>query len=207
MKSERRSFRARRNLRGGLWLVATGGILALACASPIKTEFDVDPSVNMANYKTYAWITTDSMIAPTEGVIEGNYISPLDDQRIRRQVDSQLQTKGYRPTDRAQSDLIVTYGVGSQEKVRVTDSPGRSSYYRGGYGYGSWYQGSSVNVQQYTEGTLTVELFDRKTKDAVWVGWGSKRLSKSDERDEVIQEAVQKILAPLAAHVTSETNE
>ena len=208
MRSETRPFGARRSLRTQLWLAVSGTCLALACASPIKTAFDADPSVNMTSYKTYAWISADSLIGPTEGVIEGNYISPLDDQRIRRQVDSQLQTKGYRPTDRAQADLIVTYGVGSKEKIRVTDSPGRSSYYYGGYGYGSWYQGSSVNVQQYTEGTLTIEFFDRKTKDAVWVGWGSKRLSKSNERDEVIQEAVQKILAPLPAQpAASGTNE
>ena len=111
--------------------------------------------------------------------------------------DRFVQNQGYVAADISNADLIVTYGVGSEEKVRVTETPGRSSYYRGGYRYGTWYGSSTVNVQQYTEGTLTVEFFDRRTKHAVWVGWGSKRLSKSDERDEVIREAVQKILAPL----------
>jgi hypothetical protein len=183
MKSDTSAFRAGRHLSRRLRVVAGAACLALACASPIKTAFDTDPGVDMARYTTYAWISTTSLIAPTEGVIQGDYISPIDDQRIRREVDGQLQTKGYRPTDRADAELIVTYGVGSKDKVRVTDTPGRSSYYYGGYGYGSWYQGSTVNVQQYTEGTLTIELFDRETKDAVWVGWGSKRLSKSDERE------------------------
>jgi hypothetical protein len=207
MKSGTSAFGAGRQLARRLWLVTGAACLALACASPIKTAFDADPGVDMTRYTTYAWISTSSLIAPTEGVMRGDYISPIDDQRIRREVDGQLQARGYRPADRADADLIVTYGVGSKDQVRVTDTPGRSSYYYGGYGYGPWYQGSTVNVQQYTEGTLTIELFDRKTKDAVWVGWGSKRLSKSDERDEVIQQAVQKILAPLPGHATSGSNE
>lgn len=186
-----------------LVLALGGALLALACASPIKTAFDVDPKADLAAYKSYAWISEDSLIEPQHGVESGPYISPLDDTRIRREVDGQLQAKGYVRAKIASADLIVTYGVRSQEKVRVTETAGRGTTYYGGggYRYGGWYGGSSVNVQQYTEGTLTIELFDRKTKDAVWVGWGSKRLSKSDERDEVISEAVQKILAPLAGRL------
>ena len=89
----------------------------------------------------------------------------------------------------------------AEEKLKVTETAGRSRYYRGGYRYGTWYAGSSVNVQQYTEGTMTIEFFDRKTKDALWVGWGSKRLSKKNDREEAVKEAVQKILEPLPARM------
>ena len=50
-----------------------------------------------------------------------------------------------------------------------------------------------MRTKQYTEGTLTVEFFDRRTKQAAWVGWASKRLSKSRaNREEVIDQAVAK---------------
>ena len=49
--------------------------------------------------------------------------------------------------------------------------------------------------KQYTEGTLTLEFFVRSTKQAAWVGWASKRLSKSSgNRQEVIEKAVTRIL-------------
>lgn len=182
-----------------LALVATS--LALACASPIKTAFDSDPNIDISAYETYAWIGSEASLAAA-GAHQGPYVSPLDDKRIRREVDGQLQAKGYVPSDMSRANLIVHYGVRSEEKLRVTETAGRSTYYSGGYRHGTWHTGSSVNVQQYTEGTMTIEFFDRKTKDALWVGWGSKRLSKSgDDRDEVIKEAVQKILEPLPARI------
>ena len=179
-------------------LLATS--LALACASSIKTAFDTDPNADLSTYKTYAWVG-DGSGPPTAGSHGGPYVSPLDDKRIRREVDGQLQTKGYVPSDRSQADLMVHYGVRAEEQLRVTQTPGRSTYYARGYRYGTWHAGSSVRVQQYTEGTMTIEFFDRKTKDALWVGWGSKRLSKSNDRDEVIKQAVQKILEPLPARM------
>jgi hypothetical protein len=48
---------------------------------------------------------------------------------------------------------------------------------------------------------MTIEFFDRETQDALWVGWGSKRLSKSDDREELIQEVVQKILEPFPGRI------
>ncbi len=181
-----------------LCLALVAASLTLACASPIKTAFDTDPNADMSAYKTYAWIGSEPHTAAAH---RGPYVSPLDDKRIRREVDGQLQARGYVPSDMSRADLLVHYGVRTEEKLRVTETAGRSTYYGGGYRYGTWYAGSSVNVQQYTEGTMTIEFFDRKTKDALWVGWGSKRLSKSDDRDDVIKEAVQKILEPFPARM------
>ena len=76
-----------------------------------------------------------------------------------------------------------------------------SQNYTRGYGYGTWYAGSKVNVQQYTEATMTSEFFDHKTKDALWVGWGSKRLSKFNDDEEIIKQVVEKILEPLPARM------
>ena len=184
-----------------LCLALIAASLTLACTSPIKTAFDTDPSADMSAYKTYAWIDVDAG-PPTAGAQQGPYVNALDDKRIRRAVDSQLQAKGYVASDMSRADLIVHYSVRAEEKLRVTPTAGRSAtYHGGGYRYGTWYAGSSVNVQQYTEGTMTIEFFDRRTKDALWVGWGSKRMSKSNDRDEVIKLAVEKILEPLPARM------
>ena len=54
-------------------------------------------------------------------------------------------------------------------------------------------------MQQYTEGTLTLEFYDRASEQAVWVGWASKRLSRVDDSQALISEAVAGILAHFPA--------
>ena len=81
-------------------------------------------------------------------------------------------------------------------ETRVRQNPGMSSVYYPSYGYGAWYGGSTVSVQQYTEGSLAIEFWDRRSRQAVWVGGASKRLSKADDSKETIREAVRLTLEP-----------
>jgi len=178
--------------------------VAIGCAAPIKTDFDMDPEVNIAAMSTYAWISQEPLIDAAQGDAEGavSYVSPIDDKRIRRAVNAELQAKGYREVPLDEAQLVVTFSVGREQKTQVYNTPGRSTVlYPGyGYGYGSWYQGSSVEVRQYEEGTLTLQFFERATQQAVWVGWASKRLSGTDDRQEVVNKAVFQILQKFPAH-------
>jgi hypothetical protein len=172
-------------------------ILGAACASPIKTTHDSDPEADFSRYKSYAWIKDGPLIGPSVGEAGPSYISPIDDQRIRAGVEGELAAKGYsKAASLERADLVVSYAISTQEKTRVRQDPGRSSVYYPGYGYGGWYGGSTVSVQQYTEGTLAIEFWDRRSKQAVWVGWASKRLSKSDDSNETIRQAVTMTLEP-----------
>ena len=175
-----------------------GLLLGAACTSPIKTAHDADPEADFSRYQSYAWIKDGPLIDPSTGEASpGSYISPIDDQRIRAVVESELAAKGYsKAASLEQADLVVSYSIAAEEKTRVRQDPGRSSVYYPGYGYGGWYGGSTVSVQQYTEGTLAIEFWDRRSKQAVWVGWASKRLSKSDDSNETIRQAVTMTLEP-----------
>jgi hypothetical protein len=182
------------------FLVGMAAVFAAACASPIETAHDSDPGTDFARYQSYAWIQEGPLIGPQAGAGTSPYISPIDDQRIRGWVEGQLDAKGYRQAaSLEQADLVVSYAIGAEEKTRIREDPGRSTVYYGGYGRGTWYMGSTVSVQQYTEGTLRIEFWDRRSKQAVWVGWASKRLSKSDDSRETIGEAVRLILEPFPA--------
>jgi hypothetical protein len=177
-------------------------LLGAACASPIKVAHDSDPAVDFTRYKSYAWIKKGPLIGPSEGEEKPSYISPIDDQRIRARVESELAVRGYgKAASLEQADLVVSYGIGTEEKLRIREDPGMSHIYYRGYGYGGWYGGSTVSVQQYTEGTLTIEFWDRRTKQAVWVGWASKRLSRSDDSEETIRKAVTMMLEPFPRRV------
>jgi hypothetical protein len=42
------------------------------------------------------------------------------------------------------------------------------------------YWGDEVDVHQYREGTLSVDVFDARSHRAVWHGWATKKLSRAD---------------------------
>ena len=170
----------------------------LACATPMQIRTDRDPKADFSAFQTFAWIGPGPLARAKEGSGKPGVVSALDDQRIRGAVNRVLETRGYRLVDApAKADLVVAYSVGAEDKVRVHESPaiGAVYPYPARYGYGSWYGGSTVSVQQYTQGTLTLEFYDRQTEQAVWVGWASARLSRRDNPQELISEAVRKILA------------
>jgi hypothetical protein len=184
-----------------VFAVAPVLLLLAACASPIRTRFDVAPDADFARYHSYAWMRQDPAAVSSRSAASGSgYVSPLDDRRLREAVNDDLARKGYhRVTDLERADLVVRYQVARKEKVQVTQDPSRSTIYRPGYGYsyGSWYGTSPTRVTTYTEGTLSIEFYDRRSREAVWVGWAQKRLSKSDDSASLIKRAVDALLAPL----------
>jgi hypothetical protein len=163
----------------------------------MRIRSDRDPDTDFAAYRTFAWIGPAPLArAKKPGGV--SFVSALDDQRIRRAVDGELASRGYRlVATAAEADLVVAYSVGSEEKVHVQESPMMTTLYPypRSYRYGGWYTSSAVRIQQYTEGTLSLEVYDRNTEQAVWVGWASKRLSRSDDHQALISEAVSKVLA------------
>ena len=182
-------------------LMALGASMAMllpACTN-IRVVHDSDPEADFAGYRTWAWITEEPLIGPKAGEVPVSYVSPLDEKRIRRAVETTLSAKGYLKENAEESDLIVSFTIGTQEKTKVYSTP--SAGYYDDYGYGGWYGGSDVRIRRYTEGTLSVQFYDRRSKNAVWVGWGSKRVSKSDDSEKVIKEAVTKILEAFPSHL------
>jgi hypothetical protein len=174
-----------------------------ACETPIRVSTDMDPGADFSSYQSYAWISADPLIRQVQGVTEGPPISPIDDTRIRAAVATELGAKGWKQVDDPEAaDLIVSYGLGAHERTEIYETPAAGGYYgRRGYVYGGWYAGSTVRTEQVTEGTLTLEFFDRRTKQAVWVGWASKRIygSSKQNRDQTVTTAIQKILASFPA--------
>jgi hypothetical protein len=69
--------------------------------------------------------------------------------------------------------------------------------YPGYYGWwGRPYWGRDVDVRQYREGTLSIDVFDVRTHRPVWHGWAKKELSQSDidRSDVAIRSAVESVL-------------
>ncbi|MBW2714236.1 MAG: DUF4136 domain-containing protein, partial [Deltaproteobacteria bacterium] len=90
-------------------------------------------------------------------------------------------------------DLVLSFSLGAREKIRVDSYPVQS-----GYRYGPRHgDGWVSDVRQYTEGTLAIDVFDRETKEVVWHGWATKRISPekhSEKRKAIVDRVVDNLL-------------
>jgi len=175
-------------------LLVTVAVLTLsACASSsIQSSVDIADQADFSNFQTYAWITDKSLIARSDATSELGY--PLNEQRTRAAVERELARKGYRKVSGTEADFVVSFTVGSRDRVRVQQYYNNYGYsYHGyhhgftrygyaGYGYpGYGNYGSTASVYTFTEGSLVVDIFDNRSKEAIWHGSASKRLSRKDK--------------------------
>lgn len=172
--------------------------IALACltaslgasCTTTRVHSDFDPAVDFGRYTTFSWISDRPLIRPRGQ--DGMYVSPLDMQRIRSAIQSELTARGYRFLDDNRNvDFVVSFTVGARDKIDVDAYP---APYRGPW---RWpYYGDAVRVHTYTEGLLAIDIFDGEMRRPVWHGLARKRISGSDSvmAGRLIQEEVAAIL-------------
>lgn len=168
-------------------LAATGAValLTAACGASIKATTDYDRSVNFASYRTFSI---------TKGNSSGN---PVSDQRIADDVVAALAAKGW--TEVATHDAQAAVVVHTATKTKHTYETFYDGYGWGGWGWRRWGAlggGATTYVNNYKVGTVVVDIFDGKTKDAIWHGYASDCLTGSaPENAKINQEAVTKMFA------------
>jgi hypothetical protein len=140
-----------------LFLFLTAFGLFGACSS-VKVSSDFDREANFASYKTYSF-TKEALELP---------VGDINRKRVLDAVVSELGAKGLTSSD--QPDVWVDLKVNTQQKQSATATT--SSPYGAGYGYrwGGGFSTTSINVEQYTEGTMFVDIIDATKKQLVWQG-------------------------------------
>lgn len=131
------------------------------------------PNTNFSSYKTYSWVQAQVSAG-------GN---PIIQQQVLADVDAALAQKGYQKTDSG-GDLSLIITLGAREKTDV-ESWGRF--------------GLQTSVWQYTEGQLSVDAFDSKTRQAVWHGQASQTVDPQKPNQAKIDAAVGKLMAQFPA--------
>ncbi|MGD8868359.1 MAG: DUF4136 domain-containing protein [Gemmatimonadales bacterium] len=163
-----------------------GALLALsatACSS-VRYNNDFDPSINFADFSTYAWLEAEGQAEANRGVDE------FTERRIVAAVDNELAAKGYKKATSGQPDILINFYVTTEKKMDV------DTYYTG-WGYYGWYGGTQTTVRQWTEGTLVIDFIDTAEKDLAWRGWAQGELQHSlspEERTRRINTVVAGIL-------------
>jgi hypothetical protein len=167
--------------RAVLRAVVASALLGLvACAPGVQTERVTAYPLEQPH--SYAWVTDDPVLIQL-GDDQPNVRTPENEKRLRAAIDRELQARGFTSAPRDQADLLVAFTVNTTMRYRVEGGAAGSSY--GGVQPGT----------KQTKGTLNIYLVDRAAQHEVWHGWTSKWLSKSEDPDAVVNEAVGKIMA------------
>lgn len=176
------------------WLVAAIATLALAaCATGPTVRTDYDPTANFAQYRTWGWYSPIAM--------EQSGYSSWISERIKANVQREMEARGYR-FDAKSPDLKVNFQAAVQERSSVYSMPRSDIAWAYSYRARSyvavpvWYDEAVVN--NYTEGTLTIDLVDAAKNRMVWTGDAIGRIGSRrtpEERAVDIDQSVAGIFA------------
>lgn len=175
-----------------LALVALVALLA-ACATGPRVRTDYDPTADFSGYRTWGFYDPIAME-------ESGYSSWISD-RIKDDVRREMEARGYRYADK-KPDLLVNFQGLVRERTDVYSIPRTDFQYfysyraRRYFAVPVWYDETQVN--QYTEGTLTVDLVDAARNRMVWTGAASSRVSQRkspQERAAEVDTAIASIFA------------
>lgn len=169
-------------------------VLLFGCSAPAPM-IDYDTSYDFSQDRTFAFISENPLIR-AEGSEGGN---PLLEGRLMQITENIMAARGFTSVaDRDSADLAVGFTVGARDKIQVNSypEPYRYGYGRWGWG-GGYYYGESVDVRQYTEGTLSVDIYDPQERKPVWHGRATRKItSKMQENPgEALTEILNSVFA------------
>lgn len=150
-------------------------LLLSACAYTPRVATDFDPAANFSAYRTYTWIPVD--------VPRG--MNPLMFRRVQGSINRGLQARGF--TQATPGDFAIAFTIGERDRTETTSYGyggwggywghgwggwggwGWGGYWGPGWGWGGWGY-PAVDVYTVTDRSLIVDIYDQKTKQAVWHG-------------------------------------
>lgn len=146
-----------------------------ACSSEQVTRTDSRPGVNLARYKTYNFMDA---IARNDSAFINSGSNIFD---LKRAVTREMEARGFQKAD--QPDLWVNIGLTTEQRVQTRETNFRQDGLRNYIGQRNYHwEAGQVPVNQYQEGTATIDLVDAARKELVWQGTTSTVLSRTPSR-------------------------
>lgn len=155
-----------------------------ACTPSAQVSTDYDIATNFRAIKTYGWYQEkNKSTAKTDTAQYDTFF----DKRMKKAIETQLTQQGltYSATN---PDVYVNYKAGFSNEQRYRNN---SPY---GYGYGYGYPFGGTSVQQYKEGTVTIDLVDAKKNELLWRGIGETEVNSRNISEEKVHTLVTSIM-------------
>lgn len=135
----------------------------------VRVGQDYDVQTVFSRYKSF-----DFSEAPQPDAGPSVLDNPFLKKRIRQAIENTLVEKGYQKPSGGVPDFWVDFHWATVPRVAVD--------YAGDGWLGHRYPGDSAfetTVQQYDEGTVTIDFIDAPSKKLFWRGTGTRRVDKS----------------------------
>jgi hypothetical protein len=179
-----------------------------ACSTGYRYYTAGKDDISLSQYKSFAFAPylkqrkPDSVLSNKRNLgarlnyVNNNkyYNNPEAMQKIKDATVNSLKAKGLTMQE-GNADLLVRYST-------LVDRGTRTSYYSTGWGwgpgwgwgwsryrfnpyfYGGWggWGGGYPVQEHFKEGVLSIELIDARTKEPVWIGYGSGELSRDPQK-------------------------
>lgn len=172
--------------RPARYLLVVLSIVLAGCAATPTVRTDSAPGTDFASFRTFGFVTPLST--------DRAGFHSLVSQQLMFSTRRELEVRGLEfVADPAAADVLVNFYVDVTENLRVRSTPDRWAgptfwnHRRGRYdpwrGHAHWPSPSRVEVTQFSEGRLNVDLIDRSRNMLVWEGVASQRLTQRTMND------------------------
>jgi len=147
-------------------------LLVAGCASGPAIRSNVDPDVDFHRFRTFAFF--DPLATDREGY------QSLISQQLVRSAERELLARGLQRTD-TNPDLLINFSADLDQRLRVTQTPapaaGSMNRHRRGF-YSTWPGYQQVDIRQYTQGTLGIDVVDAARRQLIWEGFAIGRVTQ-----------------------------
>ncbi len=145
--------------------------VSLSC-SPYTIKSDFDSEANYAGYHSFAM--HDQSNLKTQ--------APLVYKRVERAIMTEMKAKGYQEAASNQADVLIAVHGSKITKAEVTVIE-------------YTYRMSVNDIYEYEEGTLVIDIVDKRADELVWRGTATGVLhDKPGQDDQKVAKVVGKIL-------------
>lgn len=159
-------------------------VVILSSCSSVKVAYDYDKQVDFTKYKTYAFTPESQNLG----------VDQLNRDRIIKAVEAELAAKGF--TKSENPDVLIDVHITAKKRTEaVANTSGGYGRY-GRYGYGGGFSTTTVDYNEYLDGTLLINMVDKSTEKIAWQGRGTKTLDEdasAAKRESNINYAVKQI--------------
>ena len=162
-------------MKSKLFVIFVTTLLLQSC-NYVDVRSEYDSSANFRSFRTFN-------IQPLRNVDEYN-VNEFAQQNIIDAINTELKARGYTQSP-SNADLIVESHISTKDKVHIDSETTH-------YGHGDI--STRYNVNEYTEGTLIIDVKNAKTNKLIWQGVGMGVIDRNPKnREQRLNKAITKI--------------
>ena len=166
-------------------IVLLSGTAMAGCAS-LTVSSHLERGINFAEYVTYDWGRRDSLPVGDPRLDNNEFFRDY----VEGAIEKRLSAKGFERATSGESDLLIHYHATVAQKLDVREAD--LSY---GYCYD---EDCAGRVSEFEQGTLVVDIVDRRTNKLIWRGWAQDTMTgvidHQERLERQVDEAVMKMI-------------